>query len=271
MEQKKIIMVAISVGVFLVIAIGAAILVFGAENNAPAVATARIIPAGSSMYPGYSFPDEYSQPVSNGNEPHETQPDESSGTESENAAITQSSDPDDSQSSGGITVANGSNYSDITINDNSSTVISVARPSTTAVPDVAPVTRQTSQPQTTARTTPPASTQNTSAPAAGSSSSSVSTAVPAAATARSTARTTDNFWVQAGSFSTVGRAEGVKDTLASKGITSIIENRVVDGTTYYRVRIGPYTTRNDAEYWLALIQSINGFESSQIWQTPVVQ
>jgi len=79
--------------------------------------------------------------------------------------------------------------------------------------------------------------------------------------------TYDDFWVQAGSFSTIARAEGVKDTLANKGITSIIENRVLDGTTYYRVRVGPYTSKNEADYWLGLIQSINGFESSQVWQS----
>ena len=267
MEQKKIIMVAISVGVFLVIAIGAAILVFGTENNAPAMARARTIPAGTSMVPGYTFPGDYSQPHINGDGATESDQDENAGSGIEIAANT---DNDGSSGSGSITIANGNTTSDITINENASTVISVARPSTTAVPDVAPTPRQT--PQTTARTTPTAATQNSSSSAASSSSSSSApAAVPAAATARSTPRISDNFWIQAGSFSTVGRAEGVKETLESKGITSIIENRVVDGTMYYRVRIGPYTSRNEADYWLSLVKSISGFESSQIWQTPAVQ
>ena len=59
----------------------------------------------------------------------------------------------------------------------------------------------------------------------------------------------------------------MKESLASKGIASVIENRVMDGTTYYRVRVGPYTSKNEADYWLSLIKSINGFEDSQVRQT----
>jgi DedD protein len=77
--------------------------------------------------------------------------------------------------------------------------------------------------------------------------------------------------VQTGAFTAVVRAENAKETLASKGITSIIENRQVDGTTWYRVRVGPYTTENEANYWLALVQSIDGFAESQVRQTPSVR
>jgi DedD protein len=79
-------------------------------------------------------------------------------------------------------------------------------------------------------------------------------------------RSRENYWVQAGSFSTQIGAENVKETLAAKGITAIIENRDVNGKNYFRVRIGPYTSQNEADYWLAVIKNINGFESSQVWQ-----
>jgi DedD protein len=78
----------------------------------------------------------------------------------------------------------------------------------------------------------------------------------------------DNFWVQTGSFSTVARAEAAKDMLASKGIISLIENRDVEGKTFFRVRVGPYTTKNEADYWRELIKVINGFEESQVWRSP---
>jgi DedD protein len=81
------------------------------------------------------------------------------------------------------------------------------------------------------------------------------------------AKTYDNYWVQTGSFIAKARAEGVKETLAAKGIASIIENRDVEGTTYFRVRVGPYTSQNEADYWLTLIKSINGFEDSQVWKS----
>jgi DedD protein len=65
----------------------------------------------------------------------------------------------------------------------------------------------------------------------------------------------------------MARAEVVKNTLSSKGITSIIENREVEGRSVFRVRVGPYTSQNEANYWLSLIKSINGFEDSQVRQS----
>jgi DedD protein len=65
----------------------------------------------------------------------------------------------------------------------------------------------------------------------------------------------------------VANAEGVREALASKGIASIIDNRVIDGRPLFRVRVGPYTSMNEANYWLSLIRSIDGFEDSQVRQT----
>jgi len=76
-----------------------------------------------------------------------------------------------------------------------------------------------------------------------------------------------NFWIQTGAFSTIKYAEGAKDYLAARGITSVIEDPVINGKTWYRVRVGPYTTRDEANYWLALVKSIDGFSASQVWET----
>jgi len=78
-----------------------------------------------------------------------------------------------------------------------------------------------------------------------------------------------NFWIQTGAFSTIKYAEGAKDYLAARGITSVIEDPVINGKTWYRVRVGPYTTRDEANYWLALVKSIDGFAASQVWETGV--
>jgi len=80
--------------------------------------------------------------------------------------------------------------------------------------------------------------------------------------------TRNNFWIQAGAFSSKARAETVKESLEAKGIASIIENRNINGRTYYRVRIGPYLSANEANYWLALVSSIDGFGSSWVSQVP---
>jgi DedD protein len=84
-------------------------------------------------------------------------------------------------------------------------------------------------------------------------------------------KTNNNYWVQTGAFSTKVRAEGAKESLASKGITSIIDNRDIDGKTWYRVRVGPYMSENEAKYWLALVKTIDGFTESQIRLTQAMR
>ena len=63
------------------------------------------------------------------------------------------------------------------------------------------------------------------------------------------------------------RAEDAKELLASNGLVSIIENRVIDGRTFYRVRLGPYTSEREANHWLAIVKTIDGFGESQVRQT----
>jgi len=83
-----------------------------------------------------------------------------------------------------------------------------------------------------------------------------------------TAKTYDSskYWIQTGAFSTITHAEGAKDYLEARGIKSIIEDPVINGKTWYRVRVGPYTTRDEANYWLALVKAIDGFAASQVWE-----
>jgi DedD protein len=145
------------------------------------------------------------------------------------------------------------------------TTITVPAPRSVAVPDavVSPV-RQASRAKPVQTAEVPKETQSAVKPVA---------AKPAverqAAAAAKPAKTYDksNFWIQTGAFSTIKYAEGAKDYLAERGITSIIEDPVINGKTWYRVRVGPYTTRDEANYWLALVKSIDGFSTSQVWET----
>ena len=259
MEQKKILLVAISVGVFLVIVVGAALLIFRANNSSPAIASGRYIPPGTSGIYLDTQPLYSGQPIQPGLENRGTQP-QRTETASSIAEII-------------VAPRNGNNESNENsalpvsrenINSESPTVISVSRPSTVAVPDVPPAsTRPSSTAQTPARLATPA-------PAPAQTAAPVPQSAPvqaAAATRPTTPRTHINYWVQTGSFTAMARAQGAKETLASKGIASIIENRDVEGTTYFRVRVGPYTSQNEADYWLSLIKSIDGFQNSQVWQT----
>ena len=144
------------------------------------------------------------------------------------------------------------NYIDVSSNstviaDNSGDaakkVISVPKPSAAAVPDVKPAA------QAKPKSEPPK---------------------PAAAPAAPKKAYRD-YWVQAGSYSTRERADGVKNTLGTKGIAAIITNQEINGNLYYRVRIGPYTTQNEADYWLAMVKSIDGFQDSLIWESTSIR
>jgi DedD protein len=139
--------------------------------------------------------------------------------------------------------------------------IDVPPPSAAAVPDApAPAAPRAAAPAKQRTAAPAASAKPAARPAP---------AAKPAASARpaAPAKTRSDYWVQTGAFTAKVRAEGVKETLASKGITSIIENRDLNGTTWYRVRVGPYTSESEANYWLALVKSIDGFADSQVRQT----
>jgi cell division protein FtsN len=63
------------------------------------------------------------------------------------------------------------------------------------------------------------------------------------------------------------RAEDAKEELASKGITSIIETRIIEGQNLFRVRLGPYTSEREANHWLEIVKSLGGYSDSQVRQT----
>ncbi|MDR0598238.1 MAG: SPOR domain-containing protein [Treponema sp.] len=241
MEKKKLLLVAISVGVFLVIVIGASILVFSPRTPSPAAAAAKPekpVPVGKVDEAAES---DVPAPVNAVDLVKSL--DESQGLQA----------PPEEKTQDNVFYIYGENPGEIVTVDRSPggagnrLIVDIPRPSAVAVPD-------------TPRVKP------APAPAARQTPAAVRSPAPKAAPSQSRAQ--DNYWVQTGSFSTVARAEAVKDTLASKGITSLVENRDVQGKTYFRVRVGPYTSKNEADYWLALIKSIHGFEESLVFKTP---
>jgi cell division protein FtsN len=76
-------------------------------------------------------------------------------------------------------------------------------------------------------------------------------------------RTTE-YWIQAGSFSSLFKANEVKTELSKNGATSTISTTNVNGTDYYRVRLGPYSEQMEADKFLSWIKAVKGFENSYI-------
>ncbi|MHB9292139.1 putative Cell division protein FtsN [Hollandina sp. SP2] len=292
MDKKKLLLVAVSVGIFLIIVIGLSILLFLPRRNASTVSS-RAVPvftqSNNAVIPStITIPVEPvlpSEPVRS--EPSRTEPASANPVDMlRNPEGIQSLQPPPASA----TMTQENNiyiYGDpsqpqplveqIARNNSSELVIEVPKPSSVAVPSSS---QNRTPPQNTAqertstqnapKKTPPAPIATRPDP----SSSPPRTAAKPPASPASKApipqtRTNEDYWVQAGSFSTATRAQGAKENLAAKGITAIIENRDVKGQNFYRVRVGPFTSQNEADYWLSVIKKIQGFEDSQIWQSPV--
>ncbi len=74
------------------------------------------------------------------------------------------------------------------------------------------------------------------------------------------------YWIQAGSFKSRTGAEGAKETLSREGLTSRITIKTLKGVDYYRVRIGPYSKKAEAEKFLAWVKRVKTFKNSYISQ-----
>jgi cell division protein FtsN len=74
------------------------------------------------------------------------------------------------------------------------------------------------------------------------------------------------YWIQAGSFKTKSKAESLNQKLIEHGFEGQIHTRELNGVTYYRVRIGPYTNKAEAEKFLSWIKVLDGMEDCYISQ-----
>lgn len=69
---------------------------------------------------------------------------------------------------------------------------------------------------------------------------------PKAAPVNTLEQMSGNYTVQVGSFTRAGDAQRMAANLESDGYPAYVARGVVDGTTYYRVRVGKYQTRDEA-------------------------
>ncbi|MBE6347639.1 MAG: hypothetical protein E7064_01680 [Spirochaetaceae bacterium] len=95
-----------------------------------------------------------------------------------------------------------------------------------------------------------------------------STTKTASAKTTTPAPITHKFWIQAGSYSSKKNAEEARNALSAEKIASeIFTYTDSNGTLFYRVRVGPYTTKSEAEYWQSRIALIDKFSSSKTYIT----
>ncbi|MBN1797799.1 MAG: SPOR domain-containing protein [Spirochaetales bacterium] len=77
------------------------------------------------------------------------------------------------------------------------------------------------------------------------------------------------YWIQAGSYIDRHKADDLNDFLMEKGLPGRISTKSVNGKTFYRVRIGPYTIKKEAEKFLIWVKALNGLETSYISEVSV--
>ncbi|MCE5257066.1 MAG: SPOR domain-containing protein [Spirochaetaceae bacterium] len=108
-------------------------------------------------------------------------------------------------------------------------------------------------PPTTATTVQPAAK-----PAAKPATTTTTVAKPKTTTSQAVKPASGNYWIQAGSFRTKSGADSLLSEFQKKNISATISIRDIDGKSYYQVRVGPYTSREDAKKWLSTAKSVPG-------------
>ena len=118
----------------------------------------------------------------------------------------------------------------------------------------------------------PAKTTTSSTPSTSSGAAKTSskvTTTSAAAPAKSTAVT--RFWVQVAAYSNKKTAENARAVLSDKKINSdIYTYEDAKSKLFYRVRVGPFTTKSEAEYWQSKIVEISDFSKAGSYVTSTV-
>ena len=68
------------------------------------------------------------------------------------------------------------------------------------------------------------------------------------------------YWIQVGSFSSRSRADDLQRLVDELGYAGRITTHQADGATMFRVRIGPYASRPDADRLLGKLRSANDMD-----------
>lgn len=271
MEQKKILWVVVAMSGFLIIVLGIAMIFYSSARDAAPNLQAATAPVTSVNR---------LEPIT------DRAPAEQAGQTANQAVMA-----DPGQAAGGtspinVTIVNGenasANYTTLDVSgltgDTGGAVVAAnqgftpnetaavtssgsAEPTKPAAAVQSPANPvQTAAPRMETNSPAAMKTVETKAPAAASK-----TAVKAApAAAVKPAVTVTEFWIQTGSFNGKLNAEKARDTLKARYLNTEIFTKEVSGATVYRVRVGPYTKKTEADYWLGVVREIQGFKDSYV-------
>jgi len=84
-------------------------------------------------------------------------------------------------------------------------------------------------------------------------------------------RRSADYWIQTGSYKSQTKAEELMSLLQSKGLGSRVFSWTSKGDTFFRVRVGPYSNKGEADKFLALVQQVQGLETSYVSMVPAAR
>ncbi|WP_443976602.1 SPOR domain-containing protein [Treponema succinifaciens] len=298
MEQKRTIWIVLAAGIFLSVVLGAAVILYASEAKKNTTALYQrsagsvwMSPETAQQKHTESFSNEIDFPSESPAEESSINPAEvndssvTSNIESpaEGKTSIENSDSKIAQTDN-VTVISTGNTSVYNVGDTSTTTIDLNALKNTASAS-SNVTAQNKAAETAIRETnavhrnvektspvvekkissPKASASSNKKSVSSKSSAQVSSAPKKSAPAK---KVSDRFWVQAGSYTTTKNADEARGILESNKIPcEVFTFTDAKGVLHYRVRVGPYTTKSEAEYWKQRIDTISLFAKNGTYVT----
>lgn len=289
MEQKRTVWIVIAAGIFLLVVLGAAIVLYAPEAKRNTTASYQRDNGAIWMSPQFAEQkrsEQYSQVM----DPEPAKPvvsQEQAASPAEPVAVigldgadkTVVSDTMNVYSTGTTNVYTVEDMTTtIDLNGNSageasSSVVARNKAAENAIRETASVRRseevaEVSEPARVVKATPkkaaPAPKPVAKAPAAKPAAPAAKPAAKPATQAKTAApaKTPDRFWVQVASYTSKKNADEARAALESAKIQCEVFTADAKGQLHYRVRVGPYTTQSEAKYWQERIKTVPFFASS---------
>ena len=307
MEQRRILWIVAAVGLFLLVVVGFALILYSPNKNQDPIitqnqstndiwaSTQNAIP----IDPNYQTPNLQGTPLENIVTLSGTQVQQGLTSQLDNptqSGMVQQNQSQEMQTQPYLAqpVANGNNVlpsdsmalvgkqvQDVTVISGNTKVITSG---STTIDLTGLTVNSTSQPVVTQNTNTNTQTENTVVPASTKTTSTTSakastktTSTTKASSTKTTAKVSSTaktetlapkYWIQAGSYSSKKNAEEARSALSAEKIASeIFTFTDANGNLFYRVRIGPYTTKSEAEYWQSRVALIEKFSGAKTYIT----
>jgi cell division protein FtsN len=307
MEQRRILWIVAAVGLFLLVVVGFALILYSPNKNQDPIitqnqstndiwaSTQNAIP----IDPNYQTPNLQGTPLENIVALNGTQVQQGLTSQLDNptqSGMVQQNQSQEIQTQPYLAqpVANGNNVlpsdsmalvgkqvQDVTVISGNTKVITSG---STTIDLTGLTVNSTSQPVVTQNTNTNTQTENTVVPASTKTTSTTSakastktTSTTKASSTKTTAKVSSTaktetlapkYWIQAGSYSSKKNAEEARSALSAEKIASeIFTYTDANGNLFYRVRIGPYTTKSEAEYWQSRVALIEKFSGAKTYIT----